>query len=319
MVATIRLDPIWDQLFPAEQQRIVRFLVKRVIVSPRDIEKPKGGLAAFSRNPPSGKPAYEPDFSPCLITFARMFPVVRIFHGGIAGTPPSLADRKHPSLTRSLRFRTRSTTVPDRCHRHTPRSPPSPLDVTTERFGFFNPLALYQVVIRLRHRAGRAVINPKANETRTQRRFWEHAIQDQRDYDARLDYIHFNPVKHGWVARVADWPHSSFHRFVRLGLYPQRIVRRSRHHRFRVVPEHNEPISCRVRCAHTERGVILARCRGIGGNVFLHLQHLSPAGTGARWWACRRGSMTRWSACAQRTLHFDTMALFATARGPDNG
>jgi len=47
-----------------------------------------------------------------------------------------------------------------------------------------------------------------------------HAIQDQRDYDAHLDYIHFNPVKHGWVARVADWPHSSFHRFVRLGLYP---------------------------------------------------------------------------------------------------
>ena len=32
-----------------------------------------------------------------------------------------------------------------------------------------------------------------------QRRFWEHAIQDQKDYDAHLDYIHFNPVKHGWV------------------------------------------------------------------------------------------------------------------------
>ena len=66
-----------------------------------------------------------------------------------------------------LRFRTRSTTVPDRCHRHTPRSPPLPLDVATERFGFFKPLALDQVVIRPRHRAGRAAINPKANETRT--------------------------------------------------------------------------------------------------------------------------------------------------------
>jgi len=52
-----------------------------------------------------------------------------------------------------------------------------------------------------------------------QRRFWEHAIRDQGDYDAHLDYIHFNPVKHGWVPRVAEWPHSSFHRFVRLGLY----------------------------------------------------------------------------------------------------
>ncbi len=53
-----------------------------------------------------------------------------------------------------------------------------------------------------------------------QRRFWEHAIRDQRDFDAHLDYIHFNPVKHDWVSRVADWPHSSFHRFVRLGWYP---------------------------------------------------------------------------------------------------
>jgi putative transposase len=53
-----------------------------------------------------------------------------------------------------------------------------------------------------------------------QRRFWEHAIRDQRDFDAHLDYIHFSPVKHGWVSRVADWPHSSFHRFVRSGWYP---------------------------------------------------------------------------------------------------
>jgi putative transposase len=53
-----------------------------------------------------------------------------------------------------------------------------------------------------------------------QRRFWEHTIRDQKDFDAHLDYIHFNPVKHGWVKRVADWPHSSFHDFVRLGQYP---------------------------------------------------------------------------------------------------
>jgi hypothetical protein len=38
-----------------------------------------------------------------------------------------------------------------------------------------------------------------------------HAIQDHRDYDTHLDYIDFNPVKHGWVPRVADWPHSIFH------------------------------------------------------------------------------------------------------------
>jgi putative transposase len=47
-----------------------------------------------------------------------------------------------------------------------------------------------------------------------QRRFWEHTIRDEADYSAHVDYIHFNPVKHGYALRAADWPHSSFHRFV---------------------------------------------------------------------------------------------------------
>ena len=53
-----------------------------------------------------------------------------------------------------------------------------------------------------------------------QRRFWEHTIRDQRDFNIHCDYIHYNPVKHGYVARVADWPHSSFQRFVENGTYP---------------------------------------------------------------------------------------------------
>jgi len=51
-----------------------------------------------------------------------------------------------------------------------------------------------------------------------QRRYWEHAIRDDADLARHVDYIHFNPVKHGHVTRVADWPHSSFHRFVERGL-----------------------------------------------------------------------------------------------------
>ncbi|MGX9429339.1 MULTISPECIES: REP-associated tyrosine transposase [Bradyrhizobium] len=51
-----------------------------------------------------------------------------------------------------------------------------------------------------------------------QRRFWEHAIRDDTDLERHVDYIHFNPVKHGHVTRVADWPHSSFHRYVERGL-----------------------------------------------------------------------------------------------------
>nr|WP_298143473.1 transposase [uncultured Pseudomonas sp.] len=53
-----------------------------------------------------------------------------------------------------------------------------------------------------------------------QSRFWEHAIRDERDLATHIDYIHFNPVKHGLVGRAADWPYSSFHRFVRQGLLP---------------------------------------------------------------------------------------------------
>jgi putative transposase len=53
-----------------------------------------------------------------------------------------------------------------------------------------------------------------------QRRYWEHTIRDDRDYAAHMDYIHFNPVKHGLVEHAADWPFSSFQRCVTMGLYP---------------------------------------------------------------------------------------------------
>jgi putative transposase len=54
-----------------------------------------------------------------------------------------------------------------------------------------------------------------------QRRYWEHAIRDDADLARHVDYIHFNPVKHGYVSRVVDWPHSSFHRYVSDGILPQ--------------------------------------------------------------------------------------------------
>jgi putative transposase len=54
-----------------------------------------------------------------------------------------------------------------------------------------------------------------------QRRYWEHTLRDENDFAQHVDYIHFNPVRHAHVERVAAWPFSSFHRFVRLGLYPE--------------------------------------------------------------------------------------------------
>jgi len=52
-----------------------------------------------------------------------------------------------------------------------------------------------------------------------QRRFWEHQIRDDEDYRTHMDYLHYNPVKHGLVKRVNDWPYSSFHRCVEKGVY----------------------------------------------------------------------------------------------------
>ncbi|MFT4255879.1 MAG: transposase [Pseudoxanthomonas sp.] len=53
-----------------------------------------------------------------------------------------------------------------------------------------------------------------------QRRYWEHLIRDERDFAAHVDYIHINPVKHGHVLRVVDWPYSSFHRYAHRGDLP---------------------------------------------------------------------------------------------------
>jgi len=53
-----------------------------------------------------------------------------------------------------------------------------------------------------------------------QNRFWEHTIRDDHDYRTHMDYIHFNPVKHGLAPHPAAWPHSTFQKCVALGLYP---------------------------------------------------------------------------------------------------
>ena len=52
-----------------------------------------------------------------------------------------------------------------------------------------------------------------------QRRFWEHTIRDEKDYQNHFDYIHYNPVKHEFVKDVASWEWSSFHRYVKAGIY----------------------------------------------------------------------------------------------------
>jgi putative transposase len=60
----------------------------------------------------------------------------------------------------------------------------------------------------------------KAERAVWQRRFWEHTCIDQDDLNRCIDYIHWNPVKHGLVAQVRDYPWSTFHRFVEQEIYP---------------------------------------------------------------------------------------------------
>lgn len=62
--------------------------------------------------------------------------------------------------------------------------------------------------------------NDKGEYALWQRRYWEHTITDEDDFRRHVDYIHFNPVKHGWIKQVADWPYSSFHHYVRQGILP---------------------------------------------------------------------------------------------------
>lgn len=59
----------------------------------------------------------------------------------------------------------------------------------------------------------------KKEQSIWQRRFWEHQIKNEKDYEAHVDYIHFNPVKHGYANSPYEWKHSTFHRYVEKGIY----------------------------------------------------------------------------------------------------
>lgn len=79
------------------------------------------------------------------------------------------------------------------------------------KFAFAKRLPITEVrTVNQQHRRERGI---------WQRRYWEHLIRDDRDYQRHFDYIHYNPLKHGHVERLVDWPYSSFHRAVAMGIY----------------------------------------------------------------------------------------------------
>ena len=83
-----------------------------------------------------------------------------------------------------------------------------------------------RIKARFTHALGEEVgriAHPTASQRRKrergvwQRRFWEHTIRDAEDYRAHVEYCWGNPVRHGLVARAAEWPYSSIHRDIRAG------------------------------------------------------------------------------------------------------
>ncbi len=88
----------------------------------------------------------------------------------------------------------------------------------------------YIVIVRCRSRMGKndssktrvaPVFNQLLNDDPTGCSWLprEHTIRDENDFQPHCDYIHYNPVKHGHVQSPREWPHSSFRRFVKAGLY----------------------------------------------------------------------------------------------------
>jgi putative transposase len=69
------------------------------------------------------------------------------------------------------------------------------------------------------HKPISASRSKKSEKTIWQRRFWEHLIRDEQDLKHHVEYIHYNPVKHGLVKSPKDWAFSSFHRYVNNGVY----------------------------------------------------------------------------------------------------
>jgi putative transposase len=94
--------------------------------------------------------------------------------------------------------------------------PPDDADFSTRwrliKMGFSKEMPRTERLSSVRTRGGERGI--------WQRRYWEHLIRDEADYRTHMDYVHINPVKHGLVKRVADWPYSTFHSLVAADVYP---------------------------------------------------------------------------------------------------
>ena len=92
----------------------------------------------------------------------------------------------------------------------------------SKRWGLIKAGFSKQTRNALHHNARLTASKQKHRETSVwQRRFWEHSISDEEDFRRHMDYVHYNPMKHGLVNHVKDWPYSTFHRYAAKGVYPE--------------------------------------------------------------------------------------------------
>jgi putative transposase len=92
----------------------------------------------------------------------------------------------------------------------------------SKRWGLIKAGFSKQTRNALHHNARLTASKQKHRETSVwQRRFLEHSISDEEDFRRHMDYVHYNPVKHGLVNHVKDWPYSTFHRYAAKGVYPE--------------------------------------------------------------------------------------------------
>jgi putative transposase len=110
-----------------------------------------------------------------------------------------------------------------RRHRRLAGSFARDLYIAAWRLGLFRPLAAIKAQFTRQVVAAGVPVKRHRNGEYDlwQRRFWEHTIGSDTDFERHVDYVHFNPVKHRLVTGPRDWPYSSFHAYVRRGLIPE--------------------------------------------------------------------------------------------------
>jgi putative transposase len=153
---------------------------------------------------------------------ATHFFIVNTYHRKALLTHPQIRTALHEAIERvreQLPFKIDAwVLLPD--HLHAIWTLPAGDAAYGKRWGMIKS----QVSRRCAH-----IVEPSRAESRIkrheidfwQRRFWEHQIRNDLDYERHVDYVHFNPVKHGLVTQVSQWPYSTFHRHVNNGVYPR--------------------------------------------------------------------------------------------------